>query len=143
MSTPNESNETLDPNMNNVTMTTKIYPTTYRNRKGFKIGNMKIGFDTFNKPFTSMDEVDHYLNELFKYIKWTRTDTVSNDDKLNKTRKNIRSFLKAKKIQQVFAPLYEPPSTDSVRVGGGKSKGTRKRKYKLNKTRRKKDKDKK
>jgi len=143
MSTQNESNETLDPNMNNVTMTTKIYPTTYRNRKGFKIGNMKIGFDTFNKPFTSMDEVDHYLNELFKYIKWTRTDTVSTEEELNKKRKNIRSFLKAKKIQHVFAPLYERPSTDSVKVGGGKSKYTRIRKYKLNKTRRKKDKDKK
>ena len=140
MPTQNESNVELDPHMNDVTITTKIYPTKYRNRKGFKIGNMKIGFDTTNMPFNSMDEVDHYLNELFKYVNFMRTDTKTSDN-LEEKRKNIRSFLKATKIQHVFAPPHTPP--DDVEQAGGKSKGTRKRKFKLNKTRRKKDKDKK
>ena len=141
MPTSNESNVELDPHMNDVTITTKIYPTKYRNRKGFKIGNMKIGFDTTNMPFNSMDEVDHYLNELFKYVNFMRTDTKPSGDNLVKKRENIRSFLKATKIQHVFAPPHTPP--DDVEQAGGKSKGTRKRKFKLNKTRRKRDKDKK
>ena len=35
-------------NTNDVTITTKIYPTAYKNRKGFRVGNMKIKFDTKN-----------------------------------------------------------------------------------------------
>lgn len=118
-------------NENDVEITTKIYPTTYRNRKGFQVGNMKIKFDTKNAPFTSSDQVDHYLNELFSYIKWASTKKDSAQDI-----KNIHDFLKATKIDHVFSPKVivgkGKKQTKKKRIKGGKSKTT-KRKVKFQK----------
>lgn len=106
-------------NENDVEITTKIYPTSYKNRKGFQVGNMKIKFDTKNAPFTSSDQVDHYLNELFSYIKWASTKKDPKDETVADMKRNIHDFLKAKKIEHVFSP--------KVIVGKGK-KQTKKRK---------------
>ena len=107
-----------------VEITTKIYPTSYKNRKGFQVGNMKIKFDTKNAPFTSSDQVDHYLNELFSYIKWASTKKDPKDETVADMKRNIHDFLKAKKIEHVFSP--------KVIVGKGK-KQTKKRKYRKGK----------
>lgn len=112
-------NNTPVENTNDVKITTKIYPMRYRNRKGFQVGNMNIKFDTKNAPFTSRDQVDHYLNELFSYIKWASTKKHPNDETVKDMKKNIHDFLKAKKIEHVFSP--------KVIVGKGK-KQTKKRK---------------
>lgn len=123
-------------NENNVEITTKIYPTTYRNRKGFQVGNMKIKFDTKNAPFTSSDQVDHYLNELFSYIKWASTKKDPKDETVADMKKNIHDFLKAKKIDHVFSPKVivgkGKNQTKKKQIKGGKSK-TNKRKVKFQK----------
>jgi hypothetical protein len=104
-----------------VTITTKIYPTAYKNRKGFRVGNMKIKFDTKNAPFTSTDQIDHYLNELFSYIKWASTKKEPKDETLEDRKKSIYDFLKAKKIEHVFSPKFILDENK-----GGKAKSTRK-----------------
>ena len=118
-------------NENDVEITTKIYPTTYRNRKGFQVGNMKIKFDTKNAPFTSSDQVDHYLNELFSYIKWASTKKDPKDESVADMKKNIHDFLKAKKIDHVFSPKVIV-GKGKKQMKGGKSKTT-KRKVKFQK----------
>lgn len=109
-------------NNHDVTITTKIYPTTYKNRKGFRVGNMKIKFDTKNTPFTSTDQIDHYLNELFSYIKWASVKKNPEDETLEDRKKSIYDFLKAKKIEHVFTPKFIVDESK----GGGKAKSTRK-----------------
>jgi hypothetical protein len=97
-------NNTPVENTNDVKITTKIYPMKYKNRKGFQVGNMKIKFDTKNAPFTSSDQVDLYLNELFSYIKWASTKKHPDDETVKDMKKTIHDFLKAKKIEHVFSP---------------------------------------
>ena len=125
-----------EKNENDVETTTKIYPTTYRNRKGFQVGNMKIKFDTKNAPFTSSDQVDHYLNELFSYIKWASTKKDPKDETAADMKKNIHDFLKSKKIEHIFSPKVivgkGKKQTKKKRMKGGKSKTT-KRKVKFQK----------
>jgi hypothetical protein len=49
----------------------KLYPVPYVNNQGYRIGNYHIEFDTKNSPlpFSSFDQVDHFLINLFKYAK--------------------------------------------------------------------------
>lgn len=117
---------------NDVIITTKIYPTKYRNRKGFRVGNMKIKFDTKNAPFTSADQIDQYLTELFSYIKWATTKKDPKDETIEDRKKSIYDFLKAKKIEHVFTPKF---IVDENKGGKAKStrKGSRKSKRKTNK----------
>lgn len=115
-------------NTNDVNITTKIYPTSYKNRKGFRVGNMKIKFDTKNAPFTSSDQVDHYLNELFAYIKWASVKKNPEDETIEDKKKSIHDFLKAKKIDHIFSPKV----VVDTKGGRGKKqtkkvKGTRRR----------------
>ena len=117
----------MSDNTNDVTITTKIYPTAYKNRKGFRVGNMKIKFDTKNAPFTSTDQIDHYLNELFSYIKWASTKKEPKDETLEDRKRSIYDFLKAKKIEHVFSPKFIVDENK-----GGKAKSTRKGSYKSN-----------
>lgn len=114
---------------NNAVITTKIYPTKYKNRKGFRVGNMKISFDTKNAPFTSSDQVDHYLNELFSYIKWTSTKKHPDDETIEDKQKSIHDFLKAKKIEHIFSPKVVLDTK-----GGKGKKQTKKRKMKKGKS---------
>ena len=112
-------------NSNDVIITTKIYPTNYKNRKGFRVGNMKIKFDTKNKPFTSADQIDLYLSELFSYIKWATTKKDPKDETIEDRKKSIYDFLKAKKIEHVFTPKFIVDENK-----GGKAKSTRKGSHK-------------
>jgi hypothetical protein len=129
-------NNTPVENTNDVKITTKIYPMKYKNRKGFQVGNMKIKFDTKNAPFTSRDQVDHYLNELFSYIKWASTKKHPKDETVEDMKKNIHDFLKAKKIEHIFSPKVisgkGKKQTKKRKIKGGKSK-TNKRKIKVQK----------
>lgn len=115
-------NKPISENNHDVTITTKIYPTTYKNRKGFRVGNMKIKFDTKNSPFTSTDQIDHYLNELFSYIKWASVKKDPKEETIEDRKKSIYDFLKAKKIEHVFSPKFVVDENK-----GGKKKTTRKR----------------
>lgn len=113
---------------NDVNITTKIYPTTYKNRKGFRVGNMKIKFDTKNAPFTSSDQVDHYLNELFAYIKWASVKKNPEDETIEDKKKSIHDFLKAKKIDHIFSPkVVVDTKGGRAKKQTKKVKGTRRR----------------
>ena len=132
-----------EQNKNDVTVTTKVYPMNYKNRKGFRVGNMKISFDTKNAPFTSSDQIDHYLGELFSYIKWASTKKNPRDETVEDQKKTIHDFLKSKKIEHIFSPKV---IVDEEKIEGGRKKkkiSTKKKRAKNNKTRRNKDKDKK
>jgi hypothetical protein len=131
-----------EQNPNDVIVTTKVYPMNYKNRKGFRVGNMKISFDTKNAPFTSSDQIDHYLGELFSYIKWASTKKNPRDETVEDQKKSIHDFLKSKKIEHIFSPKV---IVDEEKKEGGRKKKrmTNKKRVKNNKTRRNKDKDKK
>jgi hypothetical protein len=69
----------------------KLYPIPYVNDKGYRIGNYHIEFDTKNNPlpFSSFDQVDHFLINLFKYAK-----EVPNKDKNLTTEEFNKKFFK-------------------------------------------------
>lgn len=122
-------------NTNDVEITTKIYPIAYKNRKGFRVGNMKVNFDTKNAPFTSEDQVDHYLSELFSYIKWASVKKHPDDETLSDKNKNIHDFLKAKKISHLFSPKLVAEGgrgkkqTKKGKMKGGRRKTTKRKSY--------------
>ena len=130
------SDKVLKKNENDVKITTKIDPTTYSNRKGFYIGNIRIKFDTKNAPFAISDQVDYYLKELKSYIQWVSTKKDPKDETIADMEKNIHDFFKTKKIEHVFSPKVTigkgKKQTKKKRIKGGKSKTT-KRKMKVQK----------
>ena len=123
-------------NENDVEITTKIYPTAYRNSKGVQVGNIKVKFDTRNAPFTTTDNVNYLLEELISYIQWASTKKDPKDETVADMKKNIHDFLKTKKIVHVFSPKVTigkgKKQTKKKRMKGGKSKTT-KRKVKFQK----------
>jgi len=123
-------------NKNGVEITTKIYPTPYRNSKGFQVGNIKVKLDTKNAPFAISDQVDYLLGELQSYIQWVSTKKDPKDETVSDMKKNIHDFLKTKKIVHVFSPKVivgkGKKQTKKKRMKGGKSKTT-KRKMKVQK----------
>jgi hypothetical protein len=66
---------------NEVNVTFKIYPTRYKNNKGFYIGKYSIDLNSNNSPVGLLSEVDFYLNSLFKNIV---NDMKPIDDKTKK-----------------------------------------------------------
>ena len=121
-------------NENNVNVITSIYPKSVKNRKGFRVGDIKINFDTNNAPFETRDQVDLYLNELMKYIQWASTKKNPKDQTLEDQKKNIHDFLKSKKIEQVFSPKVVEDQDEESKLGGKRKKKTKRRKMKRNKT---------
>ena len=125
-----------EKNENDVEITTKIYPTTYRNSKGFQVGNIKAKLDTKNAPFAISDQVNHLLEELQSYIQWVSTKKDPKDETIADMEKNIHDFFKTKKIVHVFSPKVivgkGKKQTKKKRMKGGKSKTT-KRKMKVQK----------
>ena len=51
---------------NEVNVTFKLYPTRYKNSKGFYLGKYSIALESENSPTGLLAEVDFYLNSLFK-----------------------------------------------------------------------------
>ena len=120
-----------EKNENDVEITTKIYPTTYRNSKGFQVGNIKAKLDTKNAPFAISDQVNHLLEELQSYIQWVSTKKDPKDETIADMEKNIHDFFNTKKIVHVLSPKVivgkGKKQTKKKRMKGGKSKTTKRK----------------
>ena len=110
----------------------KLYPVPYVNNQGYRIGNYHIEFDTKNSPlpFSSFDQVDHFLINLFKYAK-----EVPNN-KEPTAAFNKKFFKNYPKQVVLFKPIkYITEVEKKKREGAEKSKGGRKTKnYRIKKT---------
>ena len=58
------SNENSDTNN---LLKVKIYPVPFKNRMGFRIGNINTVLNKKVLPFKSTDQVDHFLYNFFNY----------------------------------------------------------------------------
>jgi len=118
----------------------KLYPIPYVNDKGYRIGNYHIEFDTKNSPlpFSSFDQVDHLLINLFKYAKEVpnnKDPTADFNRKFFKHKtKQIVLFKPIKYRKQTKAEKEEEaekkPREENPNVGGRKTKNYRPKKRK-------------
>jgi hypothetical protein len=102
-------------------ITTKLYEIPYVNGKGYKIGKYHVVIDKKNLPFSSFDEIDHFLNNLFDYVK-----NAPNNN--NPTADFNKQFFKNKKKKiLLFTPVkYEEDYEDETKkTDGGKSRKNR------------------
>jgi len=115
----------------------KLYSIPYVNDKGYRIGNYHIEFDTRNNPlpFSSFDQVDHFLINLFKYAK-----EVPNKAKKLTTEEFNKKFFKHHTQKVVlFKPIKyrkkregeaDEEKGDKEKAGGSKTKVYRRRRTK-------------
>jgi hypothetical protein len=74
---------------------TKLYTTPYTNGKGYHIGNYYVMVNKKELPFTNTDQVDHFLFNLFKYVKnagLPKKDQVPVSEFYKNHEENIVSF---------------------------------------------------
>jgi len=74
---------------------TKLYTTPYTNGKGYHIGNYYVMVNKKELPFTNTDQVDHFLFNLFKYVKnagLPKKDQVAVSEFYKNHEENIVSF---------------------------------------------------
>jgi hypothetical protein len=104
----------------------KLYSIPYVNDKGYRIGNYHIEFDTKNNPlpFSSFDQVDHFLINLFKYAK----KVPKNKDPTEKFNKQFFKHHTQKVV--LFKPIKYEAENENKKVGGSKTKIYRPKKRK-------------
>ena len=106
----------------------KLYSIPYVNDKGYRIGNYHIEFDTKNSPlpFSSFDQVDHFLINLFKYAKEVPNNKLATADF------NKKFFKHYPKKVVLFKPIKykSKPKEEDKSKGGRKTKNYRRRKTK-------------
>jgi hypothetical protein len=83
-------------------ITTKLYPVPYVNGKGYRIGNFNVLIDKRKLPFSSFDQVDHFLYNLFDYVK-----TPKNKKKSNKPNDNSNDYLPTDEFNKQFFKNYK------------------------------------
>jgi len=118
----------------------KLYPVPYVNNQGYRIGNYHIEFDTKNSPlpFSSFDQVDHFLINLFKYAKKVpnnKEPTVDFNKKFFKHYKKEVVLFKPIKYrkqtkEEAEAEENKKPQPDKESKGGRKTKNYRPKKRK-------------
>jgi len=112
----------------------KLYSIPYVNDKGYRIGNYHIEFDTKNSPlpFSSFDQVDHFLINLFNYAR-----KVPNNKKATKDFNKEFFKHKTKKVA-LFTPIkYRKQTQEEAQADSAikeqqeseERKGGRKTKY--------------
>lgn len=119
----------MNKDENEVNVTFKIYPTRYKNNRGFYIGKYSIDLQSENSPVGLLSEVDYYLNSVFKNIV---NDMKPMDDKSKKEPNEVIPVIPVVIENMKLQPSkYKKPI-----IKGGRK--TRIRKLKKNNTRRKK-----
>ena len=115
----------------------KLYPIPYVNDKGYRIGNYHIEFDTKNSPlpFSSFDQVDHFLINLFDYAKKVPNNKEPTADFNRKFFKHypkkVVLFKPIKYRKQTKAEAEEAAKSTEVKSNGGrKTKNYRPKKRK-------------
>jgi hypothetical protein len=109
------SNENSDTND---LLKVKIYPVPFKNRMGFRIGNINTVLNKKVLPFKSTDQVDHFLYNFFNYLKYEGgpKDERSIDDRKNAIAKFFKNH--EEKVYS-YVPLTDPPT---VKKGGKSNK---------------------
>ena len=85
---------------NEYKVTLKVSPSTVKNKDGkATIGDIKIVYDSNHRINSTPDQVDYYLLELARYLKWLTTkdasdETGSIDDFLKSEEKSISFYKK-------------------------------------------------
>jgi len=111
-------------------LTEKLYPLPYVNSKGYRIGNYHILINKDKLPFSSTDQVDHFLFNLFNYVK----AVPHNNKPSNEFNKEF--FKNYKEDVLLFTPIkYPEDEKNGQKKGGKKQKRKTKSKSKKNRTR--------
>ena len=116
---------------NEVNVTFKLYPTRYKNNKGFYLGKYSIALESENSPTGLLAEVDYYLNSVFKNM---INDMKSKSDKTKEEPNNIIPVI-VEKIK-LNPGKYKQTENHKALIGGIKTRG-KNSKRKRNKTQRK------
>jgi len=99
-------------------ITTKLFTIPYVNSKGYKIGNYIVYINKDKLPFSSTDQVDNFLVNLFNYAQEIKkkTSQVTTKDF------NKRFFKNHKDPVVSFIPIAYKADKSDKNVKGGKSK---------------------
>lgn len=125
-------------------ITTKLYPLPYVNSKGYRIGNFLVKINKKNLPFSSFDQVDLFLVNLFNYAKKAPKDKkepgVFNKDFLKNHKHIITQFKPIKyvkeTVEQAQRRTYPGAGAGGGSRGGrGRKTNVRRKKSKKNRTR--------
>ena len=105
-------------------VTIDIFGSEKKNSKGFLINDIKITPQNLNSTFSSKDQVEHFLTNVFDYVK--------NSNLPEDQQEPIRNFFHSYKETINIKPASgeNSASEDSNIAGGGKKKRSRNRKPK-------------
>ena len=105
-------------------VTIDIFGSEKKNSKGFLINDIKITPQNLNSTFSSKDQVEHFLTNVFDYVK--------NSNLPEDQQEPIRNFFHSYKETINIKPASgeNSASDDSKIAGGGKKKRSRNRKPK-------------
>jgi len=105
-------------------VTIDIFGSERKNSKGFLINDIKITPQNLNSTFSSKDQVEHFLTNVFDYVK---NSNLPKDEQAP-----IRNFFHSYKETINIKPASgeNSASEDSKTAGGGKKKRSRNRKPK-------------
>ena len=78
----------------------RVFPHPFVNGKGYRIGNWHVIVDTSKLPFSGIDEVNHFLYNLFDYVNYEGTPKTSKE-----MERAITDFYK---FHQTELPAYNP-----------------------------------
>ena len=69
------------PTSKNIKASLRVYPTATPNSKGYHISNYAVVVGSEEYPFTTLDSVDYFLENLLKYIKNAKLSITSEQKK--------------------------------------------------------------
>jgi len=108
-------------------ISSKLYSVPYVNGKGYRIGNYIVYINKDKLPFSSFDQVDNFLINLFDYAEQVKKSRTTTTKEFNK------QFFKNYKIPGIkFKPIkyIKKTSEESEEGGPGKKNGGKSKKGK-------------
>jgi hypothetical protein len=107
----------------------KVSPSTVKNKDGkATIGDIKIVYDSNHRINSTPDQVDYYLLELARYLKWLTTKDTSDESG------SIKDFFKSEEKSISFIKKIPDPPV----AGGSRIRRTKRRRARKNVTKKRK-----
>ena len=127
-----DKNEQIPQVLNNakknaVKVTTKLYPLPDKNSKGYYIGDYRIQIDSKQLPFSSFDQVDLLLNNLFKTMK---NESLDDEDPKKVANNDVIAVFEK---EHIFEPIRAKGGQYKIRGKKSRGKLSKNRKTKKNK----------
>jgi len=110
-------NSEKKPTSKNIKASLRVYPTTTPNSKGYNISNYAVVVGSEEYPFSTLDSVDYFLENLLKYIKNAKLP-----DSSDKKKKDNQFF------QSYELPLKEIVPAQTMKAGAKNKRKMPKRK---------------